>query len=287
MNESEALTLEQTQKENEKVLKKFDELCNELGLRYYLVFGSLIGAIRHNGFIPWDDDLDVGMPREDFNILREYCRSHQMELYPFRYLCRENTKDYQYYIPRLTNLEFQVVSKYKGFKNPRMGSYIDIYPLDDYGRNKVTGNIMERSIALLNWLYSIYIDNNSYSGRMALVKETVHRSLHRLWGEDYYRHINRKIEKILRNHEAPKHKYMGFVAWETYHSFYPIELFADYEMHKFGDGEYRIPKGYDQILKMTYGDYMQMPPENKRTPSHEYYMIPVDLKQDSKGEEQQ
>lgn len=73
----EELTLRQMQEGALSILKKLDGICREQGLRYFLFYGTLIGAIRHKGFIPWDDDLDVAMPRPDFDRLVEYCRRHR------------------------------------------------------------------------------------------------------------------------------------------------------------------------------------------------------------------
>ena len=70
----EELTLRQMQEGALNILKKLDGICREQGLRYFLFYGTLIGAIRHKGFIPWDDDLDVAMPRPDFDKLVAYCR---------------------------------------------------------------------------------------------------------------------------------------------------------------------------------------------------------------------
>lgn len=80
----EELTLRQMQEGALNILKKLDGICREQGLRYFLFYGTLIGAIRHKGFIPWDDDLDVAMPRPDFDKLVAYCRRHRQELQPMR-----------------------------------------------------------------------------------------------------------------------------------------------------------------------------------------------------------
>ena len=80
MNE---MTLVQTQQASLQVLIKFKEICEKEGLRYFLYGGTLIGAIRHKGFIPWDDDLDVLMPRDDYQKFVEYCNIHREDMNPF------------------------------------------------------------------------------------------------------------------------------------------------------------------------------------------------------------
>ncbi len=64
------------------ILKKIIDICDKVGVNYYLAYGSLIGAVRHGGFIPWDDDLDIVMLRPDYEVFCQYCMKHERELYP-------------------------------------------------------------------------------------------------------------------------------------------------------------------------------------------------------------
>ena len=66
------------------ILKKIIDICDKVGVNYYLAYGSLIGAVRHGGFIPWDDDLDIVMLRPDYEVFCQYCMKHERELYPFK-----------------------------------------------------------------------------------------------------------------------------------------------------------------------------------------------------------
>ena len=95
----EELTLRQMQEGALNILKKLDGICREQGLRYFLFYGTLIGAIRHKGFIPWDDDLDVAMPRPDFDKLVAYCRRHREELQPMQLMTVDDNPQYVYPIP--------------------------------------------------------------------------------------------------------------------------------------------------------------------------------------------
>lgn len=80
------LTLAEIHEGTLEVLKRFISVCDQIGVQYFLAYGSLIGAVRHHGFIPWDDDLDVIMLRPDYEKFREYCNKHEGELTPFRFL---------------------------------------------------------------------------------------------------------------------------------------------------------------------------------------------------------
>lgn len=75
------------------ILKKIIDICDKVGVNYYLAYGSLIGAVRHGGFIPWDDDLDIVMLRPDYEVFCQYCMKHEQELYPFKLINRQSEKN--------------------------------------------------------------------------------------------------------------------------------------------------------------------------------------------------
>lgn len=103
------LELSEVQQEMLKNVLKIDEICKQLNLNYSLAYGSLIGAIRHNGFIPWDDDMDIWMSRKDLDIFVDYCRQHEELIKPYRICTRENTENYLYGIPRFVNVDFEYI----------------------------------------------------------------------------------------------------------------------------------------------------------------------------------
>ena len=116
------------------ILKKLDGICREQGLRYFLFYGTLIGAIRHKGFIPWDDDLDVAMPRPDFDKLVAYCRQHRQELQPMQLMTVDDNPQYVYPIARFSDTRYRV--KYQGIRDYGLGLFVDIYPLDGCGNTE-------------------------------------------------------------------------------------------------------------------------------------------------------
>ena len=130
----EELTLRQMQEGALNILKKLDGICREQGLRYFLFYGTLIGAIRHKGFIPWDDDLDVAMPRPDFDRLVAYCRQHRQELLPMRLMTVDDNPQYVYPIARFSDTRYRV--KYQGIRDYGLGLFVDVYPLDGCGNTE-------------------------------------------------------------------------------------------------------------------------------------------------------
>ena len=115
------------------VLMKFDKVCREQGLRYYLVDGSLIGAVRHKGFIPWDDDMDVAMPREDYEAL--ILHSDEWLPSPLEFVCYENDKKYPLHFGKIQDASTTLIERphlyYLG------GVYLDIFPIDGAPEGKL------------------------------------------------------------------------------------------------------------------------------------------------------
>ena len=128
------LTLAEIHEGTLEVLKRFISVCDQIEVQYFLAYGSLIGAVRHHGFIPWDDDLDVIMLRPDYEKFREYCNKHEGELTPFRFFDRHNTPDYPYTIGRFCDIRYRMVRN-DNVPDAGQGMFIDIYPHDGAGNN--------------------------------------------------------------------------------------------------------------------------------------------------------
>lgn len=267
------LTLQEIQKISLDVLIQFDKVCREQGFRYCLAYGTLIGAIRHGGFIPWDDDVDVWMPRKDFEAFKSFCLLNEKQMWPNKLCCRENTQNYTYYIPRFCNQEYQYVSLNNKHKNPEIGVFIDIYPLDNYGDSQEKGIELAKRISRINRKYAAYVDPRSDAGGVRnFVKHCLHYSMRLFYGKKYYLRAEKKIEILLSKYTNENDTMIGVPAWEPEEYFirYPKELFAEFAECRFEGKVFFIPQRYDEILKIYYGDYMKLPPEEEQRPSHNY-----------------
>ena len=130
----EALTLQETQQIALEILHTVAGICEKLELRYYLVYGTLIGAVRHYGFIPWDDDVDIMMPRPDHDLLMEYLDEHISEYPHLEVFNRKTCPEYPYMITRISDSRYELVMENE--KPFGMGIFIDIYPYDGLGNTK-------------------------------------------------------------------------------------------------------------------------------------------------------
>lgn len=259
------LTLEQIQKESLKILLKLRDIFDEHGWKYYLAFGTLIGAYRHNGFIPWDDDIDVYVPRKDFDAFIDYAIEHEQELLPFKIIHYKNNPQYVYQIARFTNTEFR--SEYFNIKDYGLGTFVDLYPLDNYEENpKLIKKVMKLQRQI----------NIAGSKRIPKGKSKLRYFL-KLPYAWIVKHKN--ITKLLKKFDDLSRTYANkdtddvLVYWSSNklavnkNQYFNKEVFHEFEGEKI-----RVPDNAEDLLNREYGDYKKLPPESERV-AHHYYKI--------------
>lgn len=231
--------------------------CKEHNLKYYLAFGSLLGAIRHDGYIPWDDDFDLHMTRKDYNyLLRHWEESPYNEKYALIELCYTTGTYRKLKIAsrRTTCTEWSGVV--------REGIQVDIFPLDGLKGD----SFIQLRYLYLRFLFSCrtYLSQKHYDkGVKALIKKIVFGSLGIFGKERACNAIDRHLEdkRSLENSKYVTPLSLCGKCWRT-------SVFKDTIEHKFEDRIYSIPADYDEYLTVIYGDYMTPPPESERVHRH-------------------
>lgn len=257
-----------------EILKFIDRLCRENGLTYYLMYGSLIGAIREKGIIPWDDDVDIMMPRPDYDKLISLCNKNESKLAPFKLYENSIVSYYPHPIARMSDQRYKV--EFKNEKDYGIGLFVDIYPLDGVGNSMKAATSLVRkgyrnaSLCFLTSRKRFGIDNTTSLLRL-LVKMPAY-----IWANLMgNRHYIRKATALCKTYSYEDSIYVSGVAQpfreagKENKNVYLKEWFTPIEV-EFEDGHYMAPKGFDNILKMGYGDYMTPLPENQRQPHHTY-----------------
>lgn len=273
MAKSIGLTLEEIQYESFKILLKIDDICKELGLTYFLAYGTLLGAIRHKGFIPWDDDIDIMMYRNDYETLIQYFDEHKERLYPYTYRNRKNCVNCLFGITRITDITYQYSENNRNAKPIDLGTFVDVYILDNYGNSENDAKFINKKIRKWNYIWSAYCNGQSSSLKKTLVKYPLHIFLKVLFFDEFRFAgiVETAIENIVSKYTSDMDFYIGSVTWDAYGGTpYDKKLFAEVSFCEFEGYKLMIPKHYHEILKQGYGDYMELPPLDMRNPHHDY-----------------
>ena len=242
------------------ILKEVDKFCRKNNIKYFLGEGTLLGAVRHNGFIPWDDDIDILMLREDFE---KFVNNFKIKGYGIEYF---NTmkywnvfakvrllKDTKFYSPQLVNLQ-----KYTG---PR----IDVMPLDYFpNKHSFKEKLTIKKIEILKILLRnkiIPIGKKKYIlGYIVWLFTRIipYNLLVKLTNKNMQKYNNQSCNYLINySSEYDKSK-----------EIFPKEYFANVKEIKFEDNQFYISPMYDKMLTQIYGDYMTLPPIEKRVVKH-------------------
>lgn len=248
-----------------RLLKDFDDYCNQNNLRYFLSGGTLLGAVRHKGFIPWDDDVDVVMPRPDYEKLIQNKKiSEGVEVV-------SNKNDCGYYHPFVhTNIvDSGTIMKEKQVKRQtNKGVFIDIFPLDGIPDSSIKQKLLTMKLCFLESLLSIKI---SVSPGFSTFKNTCKTILGYVTFFINEKKLSLYIDKIASANEFDKSKQVAQLValfGKPQKLIYPIEDFSDYILLDFENNQFRCAVGYRNFLTTFYGDYMSLPPESERHGQH-------------------
>lgn len=249
-----------------QILDYIDSVCRENNIRYSLTYGSLIGAIRHGGFIPWDDDIDIMMPRCDYNKFIRLVKAEKSN--EFCILQPGETVDY-------TNNFVKIVKNHTAFlqyerdreKKFHKGIFLDVFPVDNVPDNRFLQKI-QFVAAAVNLLYARgYVSGTE--GVTGFIEAILLRAPHGV------QHKLRAFSERVLTAWKSRHTGYCFIACtiaETRILFHS-QLFDELEEVPFEKKKYMITKMYDHFLRKQYGDYMKLPPENKRIWTHHPVLI--------------
>lgn len=251
------------------LLLRFDEVCKRNGLKYFLAEGSLLGAVRHKGFVPWDDDTDVVMCREDYERLLSL-GSEFSEPYFLQIPGEDN--GYYFSFAKLRNSNttaFGIPFRYEKFNQ---GIGIDIFILDMVDINNDEEGYLR--------IADLIRENSAYMRRSNLnpTEEDIRRI-------SCYGHINpvanlKEIDQIATSHRGTNTGFVGIMNCTIYpfaRHVWRREAFDDSVLLPVEEFDFPVPAGFDHILTTTYGDYRLFPPNEKRGQWHHTTEIKPDI----------
>lgn len=266
------INIKTSQKVALEILKVVTETCEKLDLNYFLMYGTLIGAVRHEGFIPWDDDVDIMMPRKDYTMLMNYFLNNPSSLHGLEIFKPSNNKKYPYMITRISNPNYKI--KRDNEKPYGMGLFIDIYPFDGLGNKYCRALQLQAKGDGLSSLYYLSTRNRFMKDHTKGVLKNILKYPAYLTSKWIGREKLQNLLLKLANNDFYQSKYVCCATWTAggKKDLFKRKWFDNYVYLPFEDQKFRVPKYYDEVLKHIYGDYMKLPPKNKQI-SHHYYTL--------------
>lgn len=253
-----------------QVLCRIDEVCRKHGIAYSLTGGTLIGAIRHQGFIPWDDDIDIMMPRPDYDRFVEIVRTGD---YGFDLHCQEMDGN-AYWYPFTKACHRDTVLKESAVRETglSLGVYVDVFPVDGAG-NTAAGAKLRTMV--FTFLHGLRLTANWTCYRRSKLRKWYYEPvrficylLGKLIG---VRALDKMIDRFLRARSFSKSTYAGRLVGDYgSREVMPANIFHSYTEVAFEGKQFAAITEYDRFLRALYGDYMQLPPEEKQKTHHEF-----------------
>lgn len=249
-----ALNLKELQQNILEIMVYFDKICRENNLKYFLYGGTLLGAVRHNGFIPWDDDADVMMPLEDYKKLLKVMEndSSQYQLFaPFK------QKDYFFPFYKIVNTKTTIVDD-SAHKIENYGVYLDIFPFSSVPNDEKKRKKFLKKLKTLQHLHQI---------KFVQTKNKLKQLAKNFVGGLYTtKSLLKKFDKYMNMCDAQSSLFGGDMVWGE--KTFEKSCFDELILHEFEGKQFFIPKEYDKMLTALYGDYMTIPKEEDRKNHH-------------------
>lgn len=249
-----------------ELLKTFSEICEKHELRYFIIGGTLLGAIRHKGFIPWDDDVDVAMPRKDYKKLLEVTGNELNQ--DMRIVHTGNDKEYRYSFARISTKKMQIINRSANI--PRIeDAWIDIIPMDGLPKNRIRRTL--HKIHMLFWRslnqiaqYDELVDQKRKRGFVGTLMVRV-AGLKIFRGIISYRKCLAHLDRVLEKYSYDDcDTVINYVAAYGFTETFLKKAMGKGKKYLFEDDYFVGPEDGDYVCKTIYGDYMTLPPVSER-----------------------
>lgn len=273
-------TLEKIQKIEFDIIQKIDSICRAHNLTYFAIGGSVLGAVRHQGFIPWDDDIDIGMPRKDYEAFLRYASEELPEGYFLQTFHSEKKSPFYFAKVRKDNTKF--VEYYLRDLDIHHGLFVDIFPFDNVPDNAAVRKLHYRLCRIASHLYlskslttvcsSRFERKDNYKG---IVRKILHIFLLPVPKALLFRLLDRSVQ-MFNNTECKEISHIVRKRLRIrLEDLYPIIYLP------FGEMQMPVPNNYDAYLTAQYGDY-KTPPADSKCYGHLPYCIEFDSQEELK-----
>lgn len=253
------------------IADEIDRICINNDIKYTLIGGSLIGAVRHNGFIPWDDDMDIGMRREDYNRFLDVCKRDLQSKFDLQTV--DTDENYVYGFAKLMLKETTLMEFGRAKTKDRKGIFVDIFPFDCVPNNKKE----QKRQKYVNYILMKMLRQKSkvmYLPSWSLKEKVIFRMIDIMNLFLSKKYLVKRLNDNMIMYNTTETDYIcnlsGMYGYDK--EMIPKSYLDRYCYRQFHNRIYMIIEDYHQYLGKIYGDYMQLPPENKRT-THGFQFI--------------
>ena len=253
------------------ILREILKVINKYHLRYYMLGGTLLGAVRHQGFIPWDDDIDIGMPRPDYEKFIKVIESELHDPFDVHSL-QSGLCEFSYYYARIVDKSLKVLRQ-KAMKDVVLPVWVDVFPLDGVPENDKELRSWLKKARRLHKEYRIsqfeyyYYTTNVWKEKHGEIK-TIFRAFlgktglyHMLDTHKVWKKLDRQLKKYDYDQAS---RIINFCGYWGIKEMFPKTVYGEGALYPFEDLMLMGPADYDFVLTQMYGDYMTPPEESKR-----------------------
>lgn len=245
----------------------FHNFCEEHELRYFMLGGTMLGAMRHQGFIPWDDDIDIGMPRRDYQQLENLMKTHDQKRYVLE-TPNSDKKEYTYFFSKLYDTHTTLVENTR--YQVKRGIYLDIFPLDGMGNTREAAERMilplQRKKDILLAMTTGIRKGRSWKKNMAVL---VGRCIPRVLFDP--KRLLRSLDSECQQFDFYTSNFVGVVLglYKT-REIIPFSAFGTPKLYVFEGHHFWGVADADAYLTCLYGDWRKLPPLEKQVTHHDY-----------------
>ncbi len=262
------ITKDQLKRIQIDILDAVDAYCKENEIPYYLFAGTLIGAARHKGYIPWDDDIDICMRRNDYDQFFQEFNLNRNDSY--QAISHKNTSGY--YLAAGKVVDNRTVMQENSNSRITFGVYVDVFPMDDLPSDDKKLLQLNRKIDL--WRKLLILKRLQVSKDRKWYKNLPVRMGHVILALFSYNYLIKKIEKIAKTYNGMVEcNRLGDISVFSYgmREVFDLKDFQPEGKIEFEGKMYNCPGKYDVVLSKMYGDYMKLPPKEKQVSHHVYH----------------
>lgn len=257
--------------------KAFDKFCDDNNIKYFACGGTAIGAVRHKGIIPWDDDIDVCMLRDDYNRfveLKDKCMGTQYRIVDYN--------DKGYYLPFAKFMDNNSTIWEVEENSFILGVFIDVFPLnytDDSNKenkkfqHKYIKAFTDYVTAQKKYSFVRLVKKQGLTGLKLYVKHLIYKSIQSLLFQRF-----RKLDEFIKNNKEGNFLLNYFTPYKVEKETFPKEWFQTQIEVPFEDTSIKIPNGYEMYLTQLFGDYMVLPPVEKQKSHHYLYFMDLECR---------